>query len=257
LIAHETALCIDFDGTLAPIVDDPAAARPFPGALDLLAALAECFAAVALVSGRPAAYLAEHAPARGVRYFGLYGLQEIRDGELFVDPRLLEARDAVEAAAADVRAHDAVRASGAHLEDKTYAVGVHLRRVSEPERWSAHVAGAAEQIARQHGLEVVPGRLVWELRPAVSSDKGDAVRSIVAEVNARGVAVIGDDIGDLPAFAAAAGLGAQGMPFLRVAVRSAETPPELLAAADLVVDGPDGVRSWLEGLLRDARTAAR
>jgi trehalose 6-phosphate phosphatase len=69
--ASEVALCLDFDGTLAPIVKNPDDARPLPGLLELLAALAGRFAAVALVSGRPAAFLAEHALARGVRYLGL------------------------------------------------------------------------------------------------------------------------------------------------------------------------------------------
>ena len=86
--AQKVALCLDFDGTLSPIVEDPQAARPLPGIVELLGPLAERFAAVAVVSGRPAAYLAEHAAARGVRYLGLYGLQEIREGQLRVDPRL-------------------------------------------------------------------------------------------------------------------------------------------------------------------------
>ena len=57
--AGEVALCLDFDGTLAPIVDDPAAARPLAGVVELLEPLASRFAAVALISGRPAGYLAE------------------------------------------------------------------------------------------------------------------------------------------------------------------------------------------------------
>jgi trehalose 6-phosphate phosphatase len=77
--ASTVALCLDFDGTLAPIVDDPEQARPLPGVVDLLGTLAARFAAVAVVSGRPASYLAEHAAAAGVRYLGMYGLQEIRD----------------------------------------------------------------------------------------------------------------------------------------------------------------------------------
>jgi trehalose 6-phosphate phosphatase len=65
--AGEVALCLDFDGTLSPIVDDPQAARPLHGIVELLEPLANRFAAVALISGRPAAYLAEHAAASGVR----------------------------------------------------------------------------------------------------------------------------------------------------------------------------------------------
>jgi len=244
----EVALCLDFDGTLAPIVDDPATARPLPGMVELLARLASRLAAVALVSGRPAEYLAEHAPAEGVRHLGLYGLQEIHDGRVRVDPRLEAARPAVVAAAADLRAAGAVRASGAFLEDKRYAVAVHTRRVADPERWAAAIDAAAREVAGRRGLEVIPGKLVWELRPPVRSDKGDAVRRVVAESGARAVVVAGDDLGDLPAFAAVARLAAEGREGLRVAVRSAEAPPRLLAEADLVVDGPEGLEEFLQGL---------
>jgi trehalose 6-phosphate phosphatase len=152
----------------------------------------------------------------------------------------------VVAAFQDLRDHPAVRASGAHLEDKRYAVAVHLRRVADPNRWAAAIDAAAREVADRHGLEVVPGRLVWELRPAVRGDKGDAVRKVVAESGARSVVVAGDDLGDLPAFAAVTELIAEGYDGLRVAVRSAEAPPALLASADLVVDGPAGLLEFLE-----------
>jgi trehalose 6-phosphate phosphatase len=246
--AGEVALCLDFDGTLSPIVDDPQAARPQHGIVALLGPLAARFAAVALVSGRPAAYLAEHAAAPGVRYLGLYGLQEIRDGQVQVDPRLEAARPAVVAAHQDLRDSAAVRDSGAWLEDKEYAVAVHTRRVADPDQWAAPIDAVAREVADRHGLEVVPGKLVWELRPAVRSDKGDAVRRVVAESAAREVVVVGDDLGDLAAFAAAAEFAAEGRDGLRVAVRSAEAPPALLAEADLVVDGPPGVLDFLHWL---------
>jgi trehalose 6-phosphate phosphatase len=247
--AGDVTLCLDFDGTLSPIVDHPEAARPLPGVVELLGPLADRFAAVALISGRPAAYLAEHAPAPGVRYLGLYGLQEIRDGQVWVDSRLEAGRPAVVAAQQGLRDSAAVRDSGAWLEDKQYAVAVHTRRVADPQRWSTPIDQTARQIADRHGLEVVPGKLVWELRPAVPSDKGDAVRRVVAESGARSVVVAGDDLGDLAAFAAAAQLAAEGGDAFRVAVRSAEAPPELLADADLVVDGPTGLRDFLDRLL--------
>jgi len=239
------AVCLDFDGTIAPIVEDPAAARPLPGMVDLLGPLADRYAAAAIVSGRPATYLASHAAAPGVRYLGMYGLEEIVEGRVQVDPRLEAARPAVEAAREELAGDPAVTASGAHLEDKRYAVAVHTRRVAEPDRWAGPIGQAAARIAAGHGLEVVPGRMVWELRPQVHSDKGEAVRRVVAESGAGALVVAGDDLGDLPGFAVAAELGGG----LRVVAGSAEAPAELLDAADLVVDGPEGVRELLEHLL--------
>ena len=91
----------------------------------------------------------------------------------------------MEAAHQDLRDHPAVRDSGAYLEDKRYAVAVHTRRVADPGRCAEPIDQAAHGVATRHGLEVVPGKLVWELRPAVPSDKGDAVRKVITESGAR------------------------------------------------------------------------
>jgi trehalose 6-phosphate phosphatase len=246
--AQEVAVCLDFDGTLSPVVDDPQAARPLRGVVELLEPLARRFAAVAIISGRPAPYLAEHLGASGVRYLGLYGLQEVHQGQLSVDPRLEAARPTVAAATAALADSPAVRESGAWLEDKIYSVAVHTRRVPDRDQWADPVDRTARQIAEAQGLELIPGKMVWELRPAVRGDKGDAVRRVVVESGARTVIVVGDDLGDLPAFAAVAELLGGGLSGLRVAVRSEEAPPALLGAADLVLEGPEGVLEFLRRL---------
>lgn len=65
----------------------------------------------------------------------MYGLEEIRHGQLVVDPHLAPARPAVAAAAANLRERPAVRDSGAWLEDKRDAVAVHIRRLPTPTSW--------------------------------------------------------------------------------------------------------------------------
>jgi trehalose 6-phosphate phosphatase len=162
---------------------------------------------------------------------------------------LIAARPAIAAAAEDLRDAPAVVASGAFLEDKEYAVAVHTRRIVNPDQWAAAIDETVQDIAARRGLEVIPGRLVWELRPAVSGDKGDAVRRVVADSGARAVVVIGDDLGDLPAFAAARQMVSTGQAALLVAVRSGEAPAQLLGEADMVVDGPPGVRDFLNLLV--------
>jgi trehalose 6-phosphate phosphatase len=242
-------LCLDFDGTLAPIVDDPNEARPLPGTVELLGQLAARFVAVALLSGRPANYLAKHVSAPGLRYLGLYGLQEIRDGRVWVDPRLEAARPAVMVARQALSDCAAVRDSGAYLEDKQYALAIHTRRIANPAMWAAVIDEAARQVADRHGLEVILGKLVWELRPAVHSDKGDAVWHVIGDSKAESVLVAGDDLGDLPAFAAAQELKARGGDALRVAVDSAEAPAALAEQADVIVDGAAGLLRFLQRLL--------
>jgi trehalose 6-phosphate phosphatase len=80
-------------------------------------------------------------------------------------------------------------------------------------------------------------------------DKGSAVVSLASNLQA--ACYLGDDLGDLPAFAALAQLAVTGVATVAVAVRSAETPPELLERADLVVDGPEGALALLRQLAPD------
>ena len=75
------ALFVDFDGTLAPIVALPADARPLPAAVAALIDLAPRCRMVAIVSGRPVAFLDRWFPP-AVRLAGLYGLEQRVDGRI-------------------------------------------------------------------------------------------------------------------------------------------------------------------------------
>jgi trehalose 6-phosphate phosphatase len=244
-----TALVTDFDGTLSPIVEDPAAARPLDGVGELLDRLSRCFGVVAVVSGRSAGFLVEHLAPAGtgtsrVRLIGLYGMEEAGpDGSV----RLTAAAEPwlpVVGGAADRLRADAP--AGVLVEVKGAAVTVHWRRAPGGEGW---VTGRVAEEALRSGLVPHPGRASIELRPPLEIDKGTVVRDLTD--GCRAACFLGDDLGDLPAFAALARRADEdGTVVVGVAVRDAETAPEVMAIADLVVDGPEGARAvlaWIEG----------
>jgi trehalose 6-phosphate phosphatase len=229
---------VDFDGTLAPIVEDAAAARPLAGAVDVLAALAARYRRVAVVSGRPAGFLARHLPAPGVILSGLYGLDSWQDGATVDHPDAQAWRDVV-GRVADLA--DAELPAGAGVERKGLSVTLHVRVNPETEpvvmEWAQRAAAAT-------GLALHQARRSWELRPPVAADKGTVVTDLADGLDA--VCFVGDDRGDLPAFEALDRLA--NTITRKVAVRSDEAPPELIGAADEVVDGPDGALGLLRAL---------
>ena len=241
-------LFLDFDGTLAPIVTDPETSAIPPEVRPVLADLAGVLGVLAVVSARPAAFLAERADIPGARLLGLYGL-ESWEGHLAV-PR----PDASEWAP---RSREAVRrlraaldgADGVWVEDKGLSVAVHWRNAPERGDAEQEVLLLVEALSAETGLEPVPGKLVVELRPPITWDKGDTVRALAEEAGLEAVVYVGDDLGDLPAFAAARELGGVALGV----GGGAETPPELLTATDGLFDGPAAVRLWLE-ILRERLT---
>lgn len=234
---------VDFDGTLAPIVDDPAAARPHDDAVRVLGRLSHRWGVVAVVSGRPAGFLAEHlAGAGGTRFLGLYGLERASGDSPSVatHPDAAGWRDVVEAAAGEAEA-SALR--GVAIERKGLTVTLHYRAAPEMAPAVDHLA---ESLAGRHGLHAHAGKMSVELRPPVEVDKGTVLSELSSGLSA--VAFAGDDIGDLPAFASLAGMRSAGVATLSVASGGPETPPEVVAAADLTVDGPDGILEVLSRL---------
>jgi trehalose 6-phosphate phosphatase len=231
---------LDFDGTLAPIVAEPAAARPLPGAVDALSELARRYLLVGVISGRPGRFLAEHLRAPGVERWGSYGVEQVRsDGTVETAPEAERWRGVVSEVVGRARR---AAPSGVGVEDKGLSVTLHVRRAPEAGAW---VRVFAEREAGTTGLAVHEARMSVELRPPLGIDKGSVVAGIVGREGVRSAMFVGDDRGDQEAFRALDGLATS----LRVAVGSPELPPELAAAADLVVDGPPGVLDLLHALL--------
>ncbi|MFF1420769.1 trehalose-phosphatase [Streptomyces sp. NPDC058280] len=248
---RNAVVALDFDGTLAEIVPDPEQARAHPRAVPALAALAPCVASVAVITGRPAGV--------AVRYGGFAGVPGL-DRLVVLGHYGAERWDAVSSTVHAPAPHPGVAAARAELpglldrfgawhgtwiEEKGQAVAVHTRRASDPQAAFDALRDPLGELAARHGLIVEPGRMVLELRPP-GVDKGVALLEYVREAGAGTVLYAGDDLGDLPAFAAVEKLRSDGHAGLLVC--SGSEVPELAERADLVLPGPAAVVDFLAAL---------
>lgn len=216
--ARRAMLLLDYDGTLAPFTLDPAQARPYPGvsaALERLLALPATDNRLVIVSGR---WLKDLRPLlgidRGLEMWGCHGRERcLPDGRHSLTPL----PEAAVRALAEADAWEAVaRALGGRVERKPASLAFHWRGVA-PDRQAALRQELAQRFADlpdhdalawhdfDGGVELrVPGR-----------DKGDVVRTLLAETPAGApaplVAYLGDDLTDEDAFRA---LGEQGLSVL-------------------------------------------
>jgi trehalose 6-phosphate phosphatase len=257
--ADDLVVGLDFDGTLAPIVDDPEDAHIHPDAGEVLVDLAAQVRAVAVITGRPARQALDLGgledvgnaigeSGRELFVLGQYGNERWTStnrrvispkpprglatfmGEI---PRLLRRADAADA----------------WVEEKGLAVAVHTRRLEDPEGAFERLLPLLSDAAKSHDLDVEPGRWVIEVR-AHGMHKGAAVRRLTEELGARAFVFCGDDLGDVEAFKAIEELRGQGFPGLLVCSAS-EEENALAEMADVVVAGPDGVLDLLRELTAD------
>jgi trehalose 6-phosphate phosphatase len=262
--ARRAVVGLDFDGTLAPIVDDPEKAHIHAEAAEVLVDLADVVAAVAVITGRPARQaldlggLEEVGNAIGdtgkeLYLFGQYGNERWSSTRRrIISPRPPHGlatflRDLPRT----LRTADA---ADAWVEDKGLAHAVHTRRMADPDAAFERLLPPLRELAARNGLVLEPGRHVIEVR-APGMDKGRAVEDLVEEVGAGAIMFAGDDLGDVEAFEAVAKLGADGLPTLLVCSASTEESA-LVPLSDVVVHGPEGVLDLLRRLTADARACS-
>lgn len=251
--AAEVVVALDFDGTLAPIVAHPTDARIHPGVPAACEALARSCRAVALITGRPVRQLLVLADLDelGVRMqtlglrlevFGQYGAERWSSDH----PEVRSAAPAPGLAVLAAELPELLGRAGvpdAWVEDKGLALAVHTRELSDPVVALARLEPTLREAAVRHGLDVEPGRLVLELR-SPGPDKGVALAEFIAETSAAGAVFVGDDLGDLPAFAVVLNRRQQSGLGLRVLAGAAENHA-LADGCDLLVDGVAGVVEFL------------
>jgi trehalose-phosphatase len=225
----------DFDGTLVPIVAHPrqtVLADRMRRALASLAALPR--ARVAVMSGRRLADLEHHVALPNVHLVGLAGIESrgiegMRrvHSEGRIDPALIR----------EIEDWCGLH-HGSWVEDKGLAYSVHYRAVASAQR-PEFVSGLNQRLAVHHqGLEITPGLMVHELRPAGSPDKAAALeRWLVRRDPQRLLIYLGDDANDLPALERVRELS--GVP-VAVGPRHVDAPQHLA--------GPHATMEFLEWL---------
>src|SRR5487761_213733 len=220
-------LFLDFDGVLAPIVERPDDAHLPSETRKELERLVARYALVAVVSGRAGDDVRRRVGVDGVVIAGSHGLELDLEAEAW--------RETVEAFADAARWPD--------TERKGLTASFHYRTATDEPAAVAALEGLAER-AREDGLKARFGRKVLEVLPPLEANKGTAERHLLGGAGLDRALVAGDAAADLDAFRALDGLELA----VRVAVAAAESPPELRAAADIVVGSTDELLAVLRTL---------
>lgn len=247
------AILLDIDGTLAPIVENAAAAHVPEATRELLITLSRRYEMVACVSGRQASDARAMVAIGTITYLGSHGAELLRPGwtEAEIDPALEDWARRIHEFGREADTGD-LRRRRVRLEDKGPIVAFHWRGAPDEEAARAAIDAIAAR-AEAAGLRTHWGRKVLEVRPPVRIDKGAGIATLLAHADLDVALYTGDDSTDLDAFRTLVQMVEDGrlQRAIRVGVRSEEGPSEITAQADIVVNGTDGVRRLLSLLAAD------
>jgi len=232
----------DLDGTISPLFRTPAEATVSSACRRHLEAIAARASLVAVVSGRTAEEVRRIVGLDGIVYVGLHGFS------LAMPPAWSEATMATYSVLARGVLDDLRRTlilPGIIFEDKGPLIAFHYRPAADPAAARQAILDAIAAAPMGRRFAIHEGKMFIELRPPIPSvNKGAAVRHLATDRALRSVLYLGDDVTDVDAFCVMR--ESTGFRGASVVVASAETPPEVLAAAEYRLEGVDGVE-WLLG----------
>jgi trehalose 6-phosphate phosphatase len=246
-----SAVLLDVDGVLAPIVLRPEDAHVPETTRRPLINVAKRYGVVACVSGRRASDARRIVSLGSIAYLGSHGSEVLRPGAVApqLDEELQEWAERVRGFASD-RFGEELERLRVRLEDKEAIAALHWRGVPDEDAAEHAVRDLATQ-AEDAGFTVHWGKKVLEIRPPVRIDKGAGIVRLLRERELAAAVYVGDDMTDLDAFHGLDELreGGSLAHAVKIGVRSGEGPPELEREADAMVEGPGGVRDLLQALL--------
>jgi trehalose 6-phosphate phosphatase len=246
-----SAILLDVDGVLAPIVDRAQDAKVPERTSQMLGVLARRYALVACISGRAASDARRLVGVGRIAYAGSHGAELLEAG--FQKPTILPAfatwTDRVRRFTAE-RDTPELRRLRVRIEDKGPIQAFHWRGSPDEDAARTRVEGIAQE-AESAGLLTHWGRKVLEVRPPVPVDKGQAVEELLRRhPEIRAALYAGDDATDLDAWNALDRMLQEDRldARVRLGVVSDEGPAEIAERADIVVDGTRGVADVLQVL---------
>jgi trehalose 6-phosphate phosphatase len=248
---ERSAVLLDVDGVLAPIVQQPDDAHMPETTRRPLIEVAKRYGTVACVSGRRASDARRIVALGSIAYLGSHGSEILRPGAIAPElDRDLQAWTRRVQAFAHEAFGEKLRRLRVRLEDKEAIAALHWRGTPDEEEALSAVEEVAEA-AERAGFVAHWGRKVLEIRPPVRIDKGAGLVGLLRETDLAAAVYVGDDTTDLDAFRGLGELQEMGRLdyALRVGVRSDESPSALQDEADTMVEGPEGVRELLRALL--------
>lgn len=223
-------LFTDIDGTLSPIVVDPADARVPHAARQALRRLRENVHTVGVVSGRAALDARRMVRVGGIEYIGNHGMETIRGRHSSVDIAVQPLLPRIQACVAALES--TTWCEGVVVEDKRVSITVHFRTAADPESAHNEIHAAVHASEACRSLRISDGRRVVNITPPVEVDKGTAIMRIAERRRLRGIVYLGDDVTDLDAFRALRELRTLGCATAAIAVVSPEGPTELAERSD-------------------------
>jgi trehalose 6-phosphate phosphatase len=248
---ERSAVLLDVDGVLAPIVQHADDAHMPESTRRPLIEVAKRYGVVACVSGRRASDARRIVSLGTIYYLGSHGTEILRPGSTAPElDRELQAWARRVRAFADVVFDERLRRLRVRLEDKEAIVALHWRGAPDEDEALAAVEEAAAR-AEKSGFVTHWGRKVLEIRPPVRIDKGAGIVGLLRDSDLAAAVYVGDDVTDIDAFRGLTELQDKGrlQYALRVGVRSDEGPSALQDEADTMVEGTDGVRDLLRALI--------
>jgi trehalose 6-phosphate phosphatase len=246
-----SAILLDVDGVLAPIVQHPDDAHMPETTRRPLIDVAKRYGVVACVSGRRASDARRIVSLGSIAYLGSHGSEVLKPGSIEpeMDGELAAWTRRVQTFAREAFGEE-LRRLRVRLEDKEAIAALHWRGVPDEDDAEAAVRRVAAQ-AEEAGFTTHWGRKVLEIRPPVRIDKGAGIVSLLRDMDLDAAVYVGDDVTDIDAFHGLTELIEMGRlgSAVRIGVRSEEGPSKLAEEADHMVEGTDGVRDFLKALL--------